>query len=206
MSKKSIKLSSVIKNINTQVLNAYPETFVEMSLEQAKHFYSFYTFNALIVKEDDRTYTATLKEIPLNVTATTQYLATKKLSVSLLELIQDYSVNSNSSNQLNKQIELAPYIANALFHTGNENNLDFESLFELINFKLETDIAPKRENSDTYKPQNDFEHIYNYLLLEKDDLKTAQTLLRTASLTKKQIHIVLEFLLQRAQMLQTQII
>ncbi|KZD63364.1 hypothetical protein [Bacillus cereus] len=201
MTNKLNNFHDIAKSLNTHIAKHSPEVFFNMSQEQAKHFYSFYTFNALIIKEDDRTYTATLKEIPLKVTATTQYLSAKKLSVSLLELTMDYSINLKSNNYLKENIGLAPYIANALFHTGNESKLDFESLFALINFKLETDKTPKRENSDTYIPQNDFEHIYNYLLVEKDDLKTAQTLLRTASLTKKQIHMVLEFLLQRVQVL-----
>ncbi|GAB6425893.1 hypothetical protein bcgnr5372_33900 [Bacillus luti] len=196
----------IAKLLNTQIVKQSPEVFFNMSQEQAKHFYSIYTFNALIIKEDDRTYTATLKEIPLKVTATTQYLAAKKLAVSLLEFIKEYSINLNSSNHLIEHIEVAPYIANTLFHTGNENKSDFESLFELINFKLETDKTPKRENNDNYNPQKDFEHIYDYLLVEKDDLKTAQTLLQSSSLTKKQIHMVIEFLLHKSQMLQEQII
>ncbi|GAB6443345.1 hypothetical protein bcgnr5390_15650 [Bacillus luti] len=196
----------IAKLLNTQIAKHSPEVFFNMSQEQAKHFYSFYTFNALITKEDDRTYTATLIEIPIIATATTQYLAAKKLSVSLLQLIQEYSLNLNSSNHLKEHIEFAPYIANALLHTGNENKLDFESMFELINFKLETTTTPKRENRHTYYPPKDFEHIYDYLLVEKDDLKTAQNLLRSSSLTKKQIHMVTEFLLHKSQMLQDQII
>ncbi|GAB6547225.1 hypothetical protein bcgnr5378_29120 [Bacillus cereus] len=206
MTNKLNNFHDIAKSLNTHIAEHSPEVFFNMSQEQAKHFYSFYTFNALIIKEDDRTYTATLKEIPLKVTATTQYLSAKKLSVSLLQLIKEYSLKLNSSNHLKEQIELAPYFANALLHTGNENKLDFESMFELINFKLETDKTPKRENKDNYNPQKDFEHIYDYLLVEKDDLKTAQTLLQSSSLTKKQIHMVIEFLLHKSQMLQKQII
>ncbi|WP_336770387.1 hypothetical protein [Bacillus bombysepticus] len=199
MTNNKNKFHGIAKNLHTKIVKHSPELFLNMSHEQAKHFYSLYKFNAIITEEADGRYTTALNELPLNAHGDSPYLAAKELTSKLITYIKEYSLLTKNIILPDEHIKCAPFITNVLFHTDCINKLDLETIFELVNFKTNAQRFTKDKKAVHYLPQTDFEHIYNYVLLEKKDVAKANSLLSSATLTNQQIHKILNYLLNRTE-------